>query len=197
MSPRLDPRISSYVQAVRGAIAADPAAERCPDELISKATVDRIQDLAADLVAEPLDLAPEQCAFPEEGYGRHMLYEDEDYGFVVIAMCWPEGIQGATHDHGTWGVVAVAQGSVMITNYERLDDGSEPEHCELRAHDQIVGRKGAVGYVLPPELDFHRVGNGCCETQAISIHTYGRDIKECNFLCPDTGKLMLHKLDCD
>jgi len=197
MTPPMDSRLTKYVQAVRSALAEDPAAGRCPEEQIAKGTLDQIQELARELVADPLDLPPEQRTFPEEGYGRHLLYEDEDYGFVVIAMCWPEGIQGATHDHGTWGVVAVAQGSVMITNYERLDDGTEPERCDLQAHDQIIGRMGAVGHVLPPELDFHRVGNGCCETPAISIHTYGRDIKECNYLCPETGKLMVLKLACD
>ena len=189
MIPPLDPRLEAYVQAVRATLAGDPAAGRCPDLQVARGTVDRIQDLARELVASPLDLPPEQCTFPEEGYGRHLLYEDEDYGFVVLAMCWPAGIAGATHDHGTWGVVGVAQGSVMITNFERLDDGSEPGCCDLRAHDQIVGRMGAVGYVHPPELDFHRVGNACCETPAITIHTYGRDIRECNVLCPETGKL--------
>ncbi|MDF1800570.1 MAG: cysteine dioxygenase family protein [Planctomycetota bacterium] len=197
MTPQLDPRLETYVRKVRSTIAEDPACHRWPEEIIGRPTVDRIQELARELVAEPLDLAPEQRALPEEGYGRHLLYADDEYGFVVLAMCWPAGIQGSTHDHGTWGVVAVAEGNVVIENYERRDDGSDPSVCELRAHDVLAGHPGDVGYVLPPEIDFHKVGNACDENPAITIHTYGYDIRECNYLCPETGVLKQVKLGND
>lgn len=151
--------------------------------------VARVQVAAKDLVSQPIELAPEFLRVPEGSYGRNLMYRDVDYGFVVIAMAWPPGIQGAPHDHGTWGVVAVAEGEVILNNYARLDDGSDPAVVTLEPRDRIEGKVGDVGYVLPPEVDFHTVGNACPEKFSLTIHTYGLDITECNMVCPDSGGL--------
>lgn len=179
-TPHICPRVEGYIQSVRDIIkAAASDAE----------IVEGVQAAARALVSEPLDLHPDHLRIPEEGYGRNLIYRDDEFGFVVIAMVWPPGIKGAPHDHGTWGVVAVAEGSVLLENYERVDDGQDPENINLRARDCIAGAVGDVGYVLPPEVDFHTVGNRCEESRSLTLHTYGIDIKECNFVCPETGKL--------
>jgi len=176
----MHPRIQAYVEEVRGILGEGPEAS----ELVA-----RIQVAAKDLVSQPLDLGPELRRVPDEGYGRNLIYRDPDFGFVVIAMAWPPGIQGAPHDHGTWGVVAVAEGQVVLVNYEREDDGSNPAVVKLRPRDRVEGKVGDVGYVLPPEVDFHTVGNSNPDGFSLTIHTYGFDIQECNLLCPDTGQL--------
>ena len=176
----MHPRIRTYIDEVRSILGEEPDGP----ELVA-----RVQVAAKDLVASPLDLGPELRRTPEDGYGRNLIYRDPDFGFVVIAMAWPPGIQGAPHDHGTWGVIAVAEGEVVLVNYEREDDGSDPAVVRLCPRDRVEGHVGDVGYVLPPEVDFHTVGNACDQQFSMTIHTYGCDIKECNLLCPETGQL--------
>lgn len=179
-TPSICPRLEAYIERVRG------ICDRCSSDA---EIVDEVQVAARELVSAPLDLDPEFLRIPDEGYGRNLIHRDDKHGFVVIAMAWPPGIQGAPHDHGTWGVVAVADGEVVLENYERLDDGSDPENVTLRARDRVEGSVGDVGFVLPPEVDFHTVGNRCDQKRSLTIHTYGLDIKECNLVCPETGKL--------
>lgn len=160
----LDARLVRYFEDVR-AIAAQP--------LSPSAKVRRVRELASALVAAPLVVGPEFRRFPERGYGRNLLYRDPDHGFVVIAMVWPPASGGLPHDHGTWGVVAVAEGEVEVTNFEREDDGRDETHASLRSLGVVHGRPGATATVLPPHEDFHSVRNPSRERFAMTIHTYG------------------------
>lgn len=160
----LDARLAQYIDRVR-AIASAP--------LSDAAKLRRVCEAATDLVSKPVKIAPEDRRFPAQGYGRNLLYKDPQSGFVVIAMVWPAGRGGPPHDHGTWGVVAVAEGEVEVTNFEREDDGRDPERAVLRPLGTIRGKPGAVAWVLPPHEDFHCVLNPSQEQAALTIHTYG------------------------
>lgn len=166
MSPSLDPRLTHYVQRVRS-IAREPLSEA--------AKLRRVRVAAAELVAGPLQIGPEFRRVPERGYGRNLLHRDAETGFVVIAMIWPPGAGGTPHDHGTWGVVAVAEGEVEVTNFEREDDGSDERHATLRSLGTIHAQPGAVAWVLPPHEDFHAVRNPSARGTAVTIHTYGHE----------------------
>lgn len=112
-------------------------------------------------------------------YGRNLLHRDEEYGFVVIAMVWPPGTGSPAHDHGTWGVVAVAENEIEVVNYERRDDGSVPNHAELIPVLTVSAPRGSVGHVLPPWNDYHALTNHTGRV-SISIHTYGKEPLEFN-----------------
>ncbi len=175
----MHPTISRYVERVRSI---------CEEPLSDAGRLRRIRAAAADLVKEPLPLDEDLRRIPEgEGYGRNLIYRDPDHGFVVIAMVWPPNTGGDPHDHQTWGVVAVAEGTVRIENFVRLDDGHAPEHADLEEACTIEGTPGAVGYVLPPHEDIHAISNPSPDAMAISIHTYGRDIVDCNLFRRDSG----------
>lgn len=162
----LDARLIRYIERVR-ALAAAP--------LSDAARLRRVREAAAELVAQPVNIAPEDRRFPARGYGRNLLHRDAETGFVVIAMVWPAGQGGLPHDHGTWGVVAVAEGEVEVTNFEREDDGRDPAKAELRSLGTLRAGRGAVAWVLPPHEDFHSVVNASSERAALTIHTYGRE----------------------
>ncbi len=167
----MNPALANYVEAVRGI---------CSEPISDSAKVRRIRKAAGDLVAAPLELTEELLEVPTgEGYGRNLIHRDPDHGFVVIAMVWPPSTGGQPHDHGTWGVVAVAEGTVRIENYYRDDDGSDPAHASLVAACTIDGTPGDTGYVLPPHEDVHAISNPSADRMAISIHTYGCDIRDC------------------
>lgn len=182
----MDPRLTRYIDAVRKAAAAP---------LSAAGKLYAVQQAAAELVAAPGAWDPRLRTTPAVGYGRNLVWRDPDTRFVVIAMAWPPGIMGAPHDHGTWGVVAVLDGHVQITDYERDDDGSSADQALLREVGTVVAGPGQVATVLPPHRDFHRVGNASRSTPALSLHTYGSDVQHCHVLDPNTAKLVSRRLD--
>lgn len=163
---QLDPRLTRYFGDVRD-IAAQPLSEATKLRLV--------RELATNLVREPLTLPRAFRCVPERGYGRNLLHLDREQQFVVIAMIWPPHSRSAAHDHGTWGVVAVTEGEVDVTNFEREDDGRDPSRARLRAACTLRAGPGAVATVLPPHEDFHSVYNPSDSRVAVTIHTYGRE----------------------
>lgn len=184
-SKALDPRLARYIDQVR-AIAAQPLSEA--------AKLRRVRDAAAQLVSRPVELSPEDRRVPARGYGRNLLHKDPETGFVVIAMVWPAGQGGPPHDHGCWGVVAVAEGQVDVTNYEREDDGRDPARAVLRPVGTLRATPGAVAWVLPPHEDFHSVVNPSQERAAVTIHTYGREPHDFNRVDLATGQATIGQL---
>ncbi len=180
----LDPRLVRYIDQVR-------ELARAP---LSEATrLRRVRAAAAELVSAPVALGPSQRRVPPDGYGRNLLHRDAQAGFVVIAMVWPPGTGGLPHDHGCWGVVAVAEGEVEVTNFEREDDGADPAHATLRPLGTLRAATGAVAWVLPPHEDFHAVRNAT-SAPAVSIHTYGREPRTFHAVDPRTGAVELRTL---
>ena len=177
-------RLRRYLTDVR-ALAGEP--------LSLVGTLRRVERALTALLTRPLEL-PAACRrlpAPDEGgaYGRHLLHRDPEGRFVIVAMVWPPGFQGAVHDHGTWGVVGVVEGRVRVLDFERDDDGREPGGVILRKTGDAVVGPGAVATVLPPHRDFHSVGNASDEGLAVTLHTYGRDITACQVVDPATGRL--------
>jgi hypothetical protein len=67
---------------------------------------------------------------------------------------------------------------VLEERYERLDDGSQPNHARLQKVWQLMwSREDEASTVLPYEGGIHRVGNPS-ESLAISMHLYGPPIGE-------------------
>ncbi len=184
--PALDPRLCRYIDAVRR-IAGEP--------LSDAGKLRRVRRAAEELASAPVTLAAEDRRVPAVGYGRNLLHRDPEHGFVVIAMVWPVGTGGMPHDHGTWGVVAVTEGLVEVTNYVREDDGSDPEQAVLVPLATIHAKPGAVAYVLPPHEDFHRVRNACDHGVAVTIHTYGREPVDYHTVESASGRVTLGRLE--
>lgn len=182
----MDLRLQRYIDAVRQ-VAAAP--------LSAAGKLHGVRTAAAELLAAPVAWDPALRTLPPIGYGRNLVWRDPAADFVIIAMAWPPGIMGAPHDHGTWGVVAVLEGHVQITDYERDDDGSTADQAALREVGSIVAGPGEIATVLPPHRDFHRVGNASRSAPALSLHTYGADVRHCHVLDPVSEKLVSRRLD--
>lgn len=178
--PPAGSRFARYCEQVRTWIRKGP---------VTRERIEEVRMLASSLVAEPLQLTARQREIPPQGYGRHLLYRDPHMGFVVIAMVWPQGICGLPHDHGTWGVVVVAEGDVEITDYrlDRLEPSSD--RVRLRERSRVIGQCGATAFVLPPDDEVHRVRNVTPTGPAVSIHTYGKDITNCRTFDLRTGRV--------
>ena len=105
-------------------------------------------------------------------------YTDEEGSYSLQVFVWPPGSSTRVHDHSSWGVYRCVMGSVLEERYERLDDGSRPEHAHLRKVWQLTwSPEDGISIVLPGGGGIHRVSNPG-ESMAISVHLYGPRVGE-------------------
>ncbi len=112
-------------------------------------------------------LSPGQLAGDPSGYQTHLVHAEPDGSFSIVAMVWLPGQQTSVHDHLTWCVTAVLQG----TEYEEVF-AHRGDHLEVVARN--ASPAGTVSGFAPPG-DIHQVTN-VGEAVAVSMHVYGTDI---------------------
>ena len=170
---------ASAVAPAAAGIAMPEVVGHCPAFLVAsirrevharapwRDTADRVAAVLRLQLPGPDLLTPEQLAGDPSGYQTHVVHAEPDGSFSVVVMVWQPGQQTPIHDHLTWCVSAVLQG----TEYEEifaLRDGS----IEVLARNQ--NPVGAVSGFAPPG-DIHQVRNNGAEI-AVSMHVYGTDI---------------------
>jgi len=77
--------------------------------------------------------------FVEEYCGEHVprglnvLYEDPELGFQILAHINDKARTSPPHDHGeSWAIYGQASHYTDMTEWEREDDGSDPEKAMLK-----------------------------------------------------------------
>jgi len=130
-------------------------------------TADRVVAALRGRLPGPGLLSAEQLAGDPGGYQTHLVHAEPDGSFSVVVMVWRPGQRTPVHDHLTWCVTAVLQG----TEYEEV-------YANRRDHLETVGRNanpvGTVSGFAPPG-DIHQVTN-IGDAVAVSTHVYGTDI---------------------
>ncbi len=65
--------------------------------------------------------------------GLTVLYEDKDLGFQILAHINDKARVSPPHDHGaSWAIYGQATKHTDMTEWERLDNGADPSHAELK-----------------------------------------------------------------
>ena len=65
--------------------------------------------------------------------GLHVLYEDPELGFQVLAHINDKARVSPPHDHGeSWAIYGQATHYTDMTEWEREDNGGDPEHAKLK-----------------------------------------------------------------
>ncbi len=109
-------------------------------------------------------------------YRRHQVVTDEELGFTVVVLLWEPGAVTPIHDHDTWCVFGILEGSLELTDYAIIEnDGSAP--FQVREVRRSVVRSGLTGDNSGEDTEVHRVRNVGTE-RAISLHLYGDDLTE-------------------
>ena len=138
----------------------------------------RVKPLAKRLAAEKGWFKDEyRETEPSQGFGVHLLHEEENHDLGVFVFAWEPGKGVGAHNHNTWVVVAGIEGQEHEIRYDRLDDGSTPGYADLReAGDDVLGPGQVVscGYD-----DIHGVWNRG-DVISVSLHTYGRHLNHTN-----------------
>src|SRR5215510_13671576 len=83
------------------------------------------------LLQEPDFLAQHCCdATP---IGLHVLHDDSDLGFQILAHINEKARRSPPHDHGhSWAIYGQAALYTDMTEYERVDGGKDPDNAELK-----------------------------------------------------------------
>jgi predicted metal-dependent enzyme (double-stranded beta helix superfamily) len=161
--------------------ALSPVRTRCPAGLISavRGATRRHADWpeTAVLVADqlrrhlpgPAILTSAERAGDPDCYRSHVLHTEPDGSFSVTVLVWRPGQITPIHDHVTWCVFGVLQGTEYEELYALGEDGTY-----LREVGRSESPAGEVSGFAPPG-DIHRVRNSGSEI-AISLHIYGADI---------------------
>ena len=157
--------IETYIENIRSVVARETS---------QRTIMEKIRPLTERVAANKNWIKPEYRKIdPDQGFGIHLLYEENNHDLAVFIVAWAPGRGLEPHNHKTWAVVAGIEGQEHEVNYKRLDDGSKKGFADLqKTHEQTLYPGKAV-FCLPE--DIHSVWNNGTEL-ALSIHTYGKHL---------------------
>jgi predicted metal-dependent enzyme (double-stranded beta helix superfamily) len=136
--------------------------------------VERVRPLAMKLAGTP-DWVKEEFwkCNEEQGFGVHLLHEEENHDIAVFAISWLPDRGTLAHNHKTWAVVVGMHGQEQEVEWQRLDDAKKPGYAKLERVGARVMTAGDVSTCMPD--DIHTVWN-VGDDVSMSLHTYGRHI---------------------
>lgn len=84
-----------------------------------------------------------------------ILEEGEDGSCALMLARFPAEAPTPVHNHNSWGIACVVRGRDRYLRWERLDDGADPDHADLRlAEERELGPGDVVWFHGPPH-DIH------------------------------------------
>ncbi len=125
------------------------------------------------LVREPGFLPADACVGSPDRYTQHILHVSPDRSHSVVALVWYPGQRTPIHDHVSWCVVGVHEGTESQTLYHLAEDAGGTFLVET---GRETAGQGSCSSLVPPAENIHRVENAGA-VRAISIHVYGADIE--------------------
>lgn len=121
-------------------------------------------------------LKPEHFQTDPDHYARNAIFIAENNSMSLFALVWLPGQWTPIHDHGTWGVVGVYEGTLEERNFIRTDHGKKNASSGVRLArgGVILLSPGTVTSFVPNPDHIHVTGNAHSEKRVVSLHLYGR-----------------------
>lgn len=111
-----------------------------------------------------------------------ILFRDPGRQFSLRMYLWRQNESDPIHDHNSWGVIGVVTGSLEVTGFQRLDDGSDKRHADLRESSRITIPAGGTCPVLMLNKGIHRTGNASNPFTIVQVNVYGRNLTGRKFI---------------
>ena len=145
---------------------------RCPADCVESIAPSMYQLLNSDKSF----LQPKHFRSDPEHYARNAIFFDENDVMSLFALVWLPGQWTPIHDHGTWGVVGVLEGTLEERNFIRINTNTEEatNNIELVRGGVILLASGAVTSFVPNPDHIHITGNADRNQRVVSLHLYGR-----------------------
>lgn len=153
---------------------APPALSPLPDMLAAiahaarSAAATRHQNVAAAMapfLGHPDLLAGRDCPCNPDRYCRHLLHNDIEGGYAVVAIVWTAGQMSPVHGHRTWCAFGLHRGWLAETYFARDGATALPTGCIARG-------PGSTGHAAADPNAIHRLANLGTQ-EAVSLHVYG------------------------
>ena len=146
--------------------------------------------LLQELAVQP-DILPDVdlAGLHDTGSTATILHQGEDGRGALMLLRLPDVAPTPIHNHNTWGVAVVIQGTNRYWRWERLDDLSDPDMAELQLEE--VFEHGPGEYVLwgdpPHDLHAQQGVNGA----AYEFVFFGRNpnLQPRAYFDPETGRV--------
>ncbi|MDA0340358.1 MAG: cysteine dioxygenase family protein [Proteobacteria bacterium] len=122
-------------------------------------------------------LEPAHRRSDPNGYARNLIFATEDDTLSLFSLVWTPGQWTPIHDHGTWGVVGIAEGLLEEQAFMRVDDNAaKPGNTgiELVPGGLVLLPPGAVSTFVPNPDHIHETGVASGRPATLSLHLYGR-----------------------
>ena len=157
--------LSEFVEDLRAAAGAGGGGE---------AVTARIAPFAERLAAQPEWCEEKYRACDAtQGFGTHLLHEEDDHGLAVFIFAWLPGRGTPPHDHRTWAVVTGIDGVETNIDWRRLDDGSRAGYAKIVKTGEHTLGPGDTDTLTGDQI--HTVQNNS-DAVTVSLHIYGRHI---------------------
>lgn len=114
----------------------------------------------------------------EQGFGSHLIAENDDHTLAVIITSWPSHRETPPHDHDTWAVIGCVKGTENNIFWDRHDDKSDPEFAHISRGKIFECKPGDI--VTMNTADIHSVVNPSTHGVSVSLHVYGKHFNHTN-----------------
>lgn len=131
----------------------------------------RVAEALAPFLGRPDLLTDLQKVGDERDYRQHLLHVEPGGSFSVVSLVWLPGQATPIHDHLSWCVVGVYEGTETEVSYVAEERSGMEVLVPVERSDNGPGSTSA----LAPPGDIHEVRNASAE-KAVSLHVYGADI---------------------
>lgn len=96
-------------------------------------------------------------------YGPRRLFVDPELGFEVLAYRAEKARHSPAHDHGdSWALYGQVRDYTEMTEYNRLDDGKDPDLARIEVKGRYQLEKGQVGTFWGSQLHSTYTPVDCC-----------------------------------
>lgn len=128
-----------------------------------------VRAILTDLVADE-DFRKMTDDWPTGDGKQYVMYEDEQYGFVVDGLVRGAYHKAPAHDHAhTWTAYGIVSGWERMTRYLRKDDGSSQERADIELVSSEICEAGTVDVIPPWEI--HTESNEDNRAVALSVRS--------------------------
>lgn len=121
------------------------------------------------------------------GSSATILFEGPDGEGALMLLYLPDDAPTPIHNHNTWGVACVAEGTNRYWRWERLDDCTDPSHADIRLVEVFDHTKGQSAEWDDPPQDLHAQQG--VDGAAYEFVFFGRNpqLQPRAYFDPDTG----------
>jgi 3-mercaptopropionate dioxygenase len=136
---------------------------------------------AAPLMERLLDgdksfLKPEHFRADPAHYARNAIHVAADERMSLFALVWLPGQWTPVHDHGTWGVVGILQGTLEERSYMAPGAITADTGIHLKRGGVVLLKEKSITSFVPNPDHIHMTGVPASREMAVSLHLYGRNM---------------------